>query len=1098
MLKKIDAQITRLRQARKDILSLLNVDLEEYMADRPPFEDAKLRAKTLKELKVAAIMDGFTLECFKPECQLTELTPDGWKREMESAQPELLFLESAWQGKDGLWAGKVNHCTQEIYDLTEYCHEHKIPVIFWNKEDPVYTDVFMQTARRADVVFTTEIECIEKYKTELGHDQVYHLHFAAQPLVHNPIEKYERKDKFCFAGAYYHRYVQRCKTFDAFADYFFENRGLDIYDRNYQNARPEHKFPERYDPYILGKLAPSEIDVAYKGYNFGINMNSCPQAQTMFARRVFELMASNTIVVGNYARGVKNYFGDLTFCTDDAKTLKLGLEQYCADENQVDKLRLLGLRKVLREHLCEDRMDEILQKVYGRSLKKALPSVGVYSRVETQQQADRVISMFRNQEYDKKSLILVSDGQLNVPAGIQTVTAQAFDEQPVEKLIQEDFAACFAADDWYGKNYLTDLVLTVRYGEFDLIGKAEYFSSQNSDARRQNKGKAYRPAKELASRRSMISRNLLSGKTGVQLTPEQLWQSEQGLAIDAMNYCENWQQEACPAAEDLVVADQGIPMETIRKAEQKINAVLPSLDCCKIGPDQIGAIRPGKTDALSLERQPKKVVLTSQMAENQHTYIYLPKSVEIEPLIKDGSLTVRFNGEGSLSTIGYCMFCDEQGKQLEAQAVNLSRRANLTPPAHAKTVKLAYRLRGAGVCSLHSIELGISENSSLRGGCFLSRSNVLVLTNHYPSADNLYNNMFVHKRLTDYKEQGHLVDVMVTNAYATEQLREFEGINIIEGLEDTLSAVLANGNINTVCVHFLTKEMWDVLKPYVGSIRLIIWSHGADIQPWWRREYLFDTPEKQENGKKQTEIRMHLWNEVFDAAEKEGSNIQLVFVSEFAKKIVEEDYKRSISAFSTIIPNLIDTDMFSYQPKKAEDRLNIVSIRPFASSVYANDLSVKAILALSEKPWFNELHFTIVGKGELFESTVHPLRKFANVELREEFLRQSQIVELYHKNGVVLIPSRSDTQGVSRDEAMSCGLVPVTSNVAAIPEFVDESCGILAPEENFEELAVGIERLYQNPELYLRMSENAAKRVRTQTSREFTTQKEADLIFETK
>jgi glycosyltransferase involved in cell wall biosynthesis len=37
------------------------------------------------------------------------------------------------------------------------------------------------------------------------------------------------------------------------------------------------------------------------------------------------------------------------------------------------------------------------------------------------------------------------------------------------------------------------------------------------------------------------------------------------------------------------------------------------------------------------------------------------------------------------------------------------------------------------------------------------------------------------------------------------------------------------------------------------------------------------------------------------------------------------------------------------------------------------------------------------------------------------------------------VPSRTDTQGVSRDEAMSSGLVPVTNAVAAIPEFVDDT-----------------------------------------------------------
>lgn len=39
----------------------------------------------------------------------------------------------------------------------------------------------------------------------------------------------------------------------------------------------------------------------------------------------------------------------------------------------------------------------------------------------------------------------------------------------------------------------------------------------------------------------------------------------------------------------------------------------------------------------------------------------------------------------------------------------------------------------------------------------------------------------------------------------------------------------------------------------------------------------------------------------------------------------------------------------------------------------------------------------------------------------------------------MLIPTRADTQGVSEDEGMSCGVVPITNNIAAVPEFVDHT-----------------------------------------------------------
>jgi glycosyltransferase involved in cell wall biosynthesis len=89
-----------------------------------------------------------------------------------------------------------------------------------------------------------------------------------------------------------------------------------------------------------------------------------------------------------------------------------------------------------------------------------------------------------------------------------------------------------------------------------------------------------------------------------------------------------------------------------------------------------------------------------------------------------------------------------------------------------------------------------------------------------------------------------------------------------------------------------------------------------------------------------------------------------------------------------------------------------------------------------------------------------------------------------------------DAQGVSRDEAMSSGLVPITSNVAAIPEFVDDACGFMAPLDDASGLAAAIETLYHDPARFERMSAAAASRVRGQSGPEQTTGRELALIRE--
>jgi glycosyltransferase involved in cell wall biosynthesis len=140
------------------------------------------------------------------------------------------------------------------------------------------------------------------------------------------------------------------------------------------------------------------------------------------------------------------------------------------------------------------------------------------------------------------------------------------------------------------------------------------------------------------------------------------------------------------------------------------------------------------------------------------------------------------------------------------------------------------------------------------------------------------------------------------------------------------------------------------------------------------------------------------------------------------------------------------------------------------------------------------MEFRIIGDGPLFDETVRPLRGLDNVVLEKRFLTQREIADIHTKYGIFLVPTRMDSQGVSRDEAMSSGLVPVTNAVAAIPEFVDSDCGRLAPAEDAEGLARAIIELYEQPETFLHLSSAAAARVRRQSDIKLMIEKELKLL----
>ncbi len=103
---------------------------------------------------------------------------------------DLLFVESAWHGNGDAWQYHLTGTSAPrpaIVELVQWCRDHGVPTVFWNKEDPVHYADFLDTARLFDHVWTTDSDRVPDYHRDLGHDRVGVLPFAAQQSLHNPI-----------------------------------------------------------------------------------------------------------------------------------------------------------------------------------------------------------------------------------------------------------------------------------------------------------------------------------------------------------------------------------------------------------------------------------------------------------------------------------------------------------------------------------------------------------------------------------------------------------------------------------------------------------------------------------------------------------------------------------------------------------------------------------------------------------------------------------------------------------------------------------------------------------------------------------------------
>ncbi len=1072
-----------------------------------PVAEAPLTTSRLKTLRVAAVMDEFTYSSYKFECNLLQLTPHDWEQELEGFQPELLFIESAWRGKDELWGSKVGHTSQELRGIVGWCRHRGIPTVFWNKEDPVHFETFLSTAKLFDHVFTTDLDCIHRYKGALGHERVYLLPFAAQPAVNNPIETYDRKDAFCFAGAYYVKYPDRTRDLNDFLEHLPAFRPIEIYDRNHGKEDPNYAFPEDYKPYIVGTLPYDQIDKAYKGYRYAINLNSVKQSQTMFARRVFELMASNTLTVSNFSRGIRVLFEDLVVTTDSGKEAVRRLETLAKDETRARKVRLAALRKVMGEHTYQDRLCYVAAKALGYTQGKVqLPKVLVVSYANSAESVQRVVALYRSQHYTNKRLLLVvpggfESGLLGAVPDVEVMTGPAVANLNWSDLAQPgEWLAPMLADDHYGAHYLTDMVVATRFAPGPVIGKAGHFvCSADTGPWLKDRGLTYKQVPVVHARSALIQSQVLA------TTPVRDWiitlhtarlEHPKALSIDEFNYCRNvglsgLSEQDRAETDDLDALSQGIGLQELIQRTEQIEPLAEESNGPAISAAELAAMfakRPAQSP-VQMAMVGGCLRVESTLADGKHEYVYATRDLDLATLnLRADSLQFYMDASPGLNLQLVWLFLDAKGHKLGHVVKVGNRNHQVDIPPSTTKLRLGLRAYGPGVSEIKVVQLA---HRSLEPSELITHGEHLLVTNHYPSYDDLYRNGFVHSRVTAYRERGLAVDVFRLRADKPTNYHEYQNIDVVTGSQEALHRLLSTGKYKTVLVHFLDPAMWEVLRQHIDRIRVVVWVHGADIQPYHRRAFAYDTEQEHQVARTRGDERIAFWRQFLQPM---PANLKLVFVSRYLAETSMEDLGIRLPEDGyTIIPNPIDTDLFSYQPKPPEQRKKILSIRPYASRIYANDLSVAAILELSKEPFFHELEFRMIGDGKLFDSVLEPLRQFPNVIIERRFLTQQEIAQLHKEYGIFLCPTRMDTQGVSRDEAMASGLVPITNAAGAVQEYVNEQCGLLTSADG-QALASALTEIYRNPELFSRISAKAPIEIKNNRSENYLIQKEINLL----
>ena len=325
-------------------------------------------------MKVGLVTDELTRTSIFAEDQVNYFIPRFSSFRLRINTPDILFVESAWQGYKNKWKFKIadypdhpKRNNKPLIRLVEAAKKRGIPTIFWNKEDGVHFDRFIDSAKHFDHIFTVDENCIPRYREVVPSTTTVHaLPFPVQPRFHHFQPWEGGKIRANFVGSYSHhihdeRRIRQNFLLKAANDVL----GLDIYDRNSNRKGEHYRFPAWDNTKINPSVSYPETADIYHNSLVSLNVNTVTDSPTMYSRRLVEIIACGGVAVTTPALSVDKLFSDYCYVVDSyEESVELFSRlKHGPSKDDLERAKA-GAEYVAEHHTWEHRLNEI-RKIIG-------------------------------------------------------------------------------------------------------------------------------------------------------------------------------------------------------------------------------------------------------------------------------------------------------------------------------------------------------------------------------------------------------------------------------------------------------------------------------------------------------------------------------------------------------------------------------------------------------------------------------------------------------------------------------------------------------------------------------------------------------------
>ena len=449
-----------LKQKRIENATYLNM-INEVISEAEDIPDSNGSEYFVKHnYRVGVIGDVYMYNFYKDVfATVNYLSPTNYQEFLDQGL-DIIIYTTCWKGiNNEEWRGvKFRDVPKNALDeILKQAKEKNIKTVFQTIEDPSNFEYFLPLAEKFEYVFTTDTDCVDRYKRELQHERVFYGEYGVNPQFNNPIgSRRNIRNAAFFAGSYPTRYAERCKDMEIIFDSILESDGkLLIADRNFDSNSEELDYPVRYRSSVLPPIQHSLLQKVHKLFRYNLNFNSIKQSPTMCAMRVYELQAQGNGLISNYANSVYNKFPGIRIIP-----FKQNMSFDFSGDTSWEEYRIKtnNIREVLNTKTSYQVVATLLENIGLNCEVRKNKTVAVICSKKT----ETMMRSFKRQSYQEK--IVIEESEL-------------VNWKYLKNKHDIGYFCWFSDENEYEKYYINDLLNAFKYTNSSFVTKDAHFNN---------------------------------------------------------------------------------------------------------------------------------------------------------------------------------------------------------------------------------------------------------------------------------------------------------------------------------------------------------------------------------------------------------------------------------------------------------------------------------------------------------------------------------------------------------------------------------------------------------------------------------------------